>query len=152
MRKLTELEQKCIDKTVELWNALAELEVLNDHDQTEMMSKIHDIQSRVMSRPYRDRTPAIENPLNKFRTPFMLVDGEFTWFEKWTTPDEIYHQLSKYDFLETDVIRNLNGPDEKESFFTIKVGWLDHDLLTLQPFELISSESIYNIKFKHEKI
>lgn len=51
MSKLNDKEQKAIDLTVQLWNALLALDTEHPDDINEHLSNIHDIQNRIASRP-----------------------------------------------------------------------------------------------------
>lgn len=48
---ITEQEQVCIEKTVELWNELVKLPAENINEFNEFMFHIHAIQNAIASRP-----------------------------------------------------------------------------------------------------
>jgi len=52
MKDLNEKEQKALDLTVHLWDALLQLEALHPDDLTEHSRDLHNIQNRIMSRPF----------------------------------------------------------------------------------------------------
>lgn len=155
MRKLTELEQKCIDKTVELWNALAELEVLNDHDQTEMMSKIHDIQSRVMSRPYRDNRS--DKPVKKKVNYYAVNDKTktFNFFNEGMIVSEIVDYLEGYPLISFDKgVHVLYKETRDEHFdcgeYIFEIHWLSKvGQENIDLFNEMTKQSIFLLEFKH---
>ncbi len=50
---MTDDECEVIDFTVELWNKILELPKMNGSELKELENAIHNIQSRIMSRPVR---------------------------------------------------------------------------------------------------
>lgn len=54
MRDLEIKEEKAIDLTVKLWASLQALKIIHSRDLVEMQVSIHDIQARIMSRPFRE--------------------------------------------------------------------------------------------------
>lgn len=55
MRELNERENKVLDLTAQLWNAILELEELHPHDNSEHMRDIHNIQNRILARSYYEK-------------------------------------------------------------------------------------------------
>lgn len=51
LAKLTQEEEEILELTAELWNKFLQLPIYSLMEQSEMQSKIHDIQRMIISRP-----------------------------------------------------------------------------------------------------
>ena len=51
LAKLTQEEEEILEPTAELWNKFLQLPIYHSMEQSEMQSKIHDIQRMIISRP-----------------------------------------------------------------------------------------------------
>lgn len=65
--RLTPAEQKVLDMSAELWNAINELSEVHPMEKQEICTAIHDIQMRILARPelrvigWPDRPPILGN-------------------------------------------------------------------------------------------
>lgn len=56
MRELTEQEKKVINLTVDLWNEVLKLPTIHPELGPEIARSVHDIQARIMARPYIEKS------------------------------------------------------------------------------------------------
>lgn len=94
LAKLTQEEDEILELTAELWNKFLQLPIYHLMEQSEMQSKIHDIQRMIISRPgfrmNKEKSLGIMVKVDtvyedEFKRILRCSEGNRIWYQLWLT-------------------------------------------------------------------